>query len=86
MALLGISFALLVTPLTASVISSVEPNDEGLASGINNATSRVAQLLGVALAAGVASLEPGFQIGFIAAAALTMAGALAVAVTVPPGA
>lgn len=86
MALLGISFALLVTPLTASVISSVEPNDEGIASGINNAISRVAQFLGIALAAGIASLEPGFQIGFIAAAALTMAGALAVAVTVPPGA
>jgi EmrB/QacA subfamily drug resistance transporter len=85
MTLLGISFAVLVTPLTASVISSVERNDEGLASGINNAISRVAQLFGVALAASIASLEPGFQIGFIAAAAVTMAGALAVAVSVPPG-
>ena len=85
MTLLGISFAVLVTPLTASVISSVERNDEGLASGINNAISRVAQLFGVALAAGIASLESGFQIGFIAAAAVTMAGALTVALTVPPG-
>jgi EmrB/QacA subfamily drug resistance transporter len=85
MTLLGISFAVLVTPLTASVISSVERNDEGLASGINNAISRVAQLFGVALAASIASLEPGFQIGFIAAAAVTMAGALTVAVSVPPG-
>jgi EmrB/QacA subfamily drug resistance transporter len=85
MTLLGISFAVLVTPLTASVISSVERNDEGLASGINNAISRVAQLLGIALAASIASLEPGFQIGFMAAAAVTMAGALTVAVSVPPG-
>jgi MFS family permease len=85
MTLLGISFAVLVAPLTASVISSVERNDEGLASGINNAISRVAQLFGIALAASIASLEPGFQIGFIAAAAVTMAGALAVAVSVPPG-
>jgi len=85
MALLGISFAALVTPLTASVMSSVERNDEGLGSGINNAASRVAQLIGVAPAAGIASLEFGFQIGFITAAALTMAGALAVATTVPPG-
>jgi EmrB/QacA subfamily drug resistance transporter len=85
MTLLGISFAVLVAPLTASVISSVERNDEGLASGINNAISRVAQLLGVAFAASMASLEPGFQIGFIAAAAVTMAGALTVAVSVPPG-
>jgi EmrB/QacA subfamily drug resistance transporter len=84
MALLGISFAVLVTPLTASVISSVEQSDEGLASGINNATSRVAQLVGVALAAGIASLPFGFQIGFIAAAAVTLAGAVTVAVTVPP--
>jgi EmrB/QacA subfamily drug resistance transporter len=84
MALLGISLAVLVTPLTASVISSVERSDEGLASGMNNATSRVAQLVGVALAAGIALLESGFQIGFIAAAAITMLGALTVAVTVPP--
>jgi EmrB/QacA subfamily drug resistance transporter len=84
MALLGISFAILVAPLTASVLSSVEESDEGLASGINNATSRVAQLVGVALAAGIASLASGFQIGFIAAAFVTMAGALTVAVTVPP--
>src|SRR5215470_10144452 len=81
--LLGISMAVLVAPLTASVISSVEQSDEGLASGINNAASRVAQLVGVALAAGLASLPSGFQIGFIAAAAVTMAGALTVAVTVP---
>jgi EmrB/QacA subfamily drug resistance transporter len=85
MVLLGISFAVLITPLTATVISSVERGDEGLASGINNAASRVAQLLGVALAAGLASLESGFQVGFIAAAAVTMAGALTVAVTVAPG-
>ena len=52
MTLLGISFAVLVTPLTASVLSSVAQADEGLASGINNAASRVAQLAGVALAAG----------------------------------
>ena len=84
MALLGISFAVLVTPLTASVISSVDRSDEGLASGINNATSRVAQLVGVALAAGIASLPYGFQIGFVAAASVALAGALTVAVMVPP--
>ena len=50
--LLGISFAVLIAPLTASVMSSVEKSDEGLASGVNNAASRVAQLGGVALAAG----------------------------------
>ncbi len=85
MALLGISFAVLVAPLTASVISSVARDDEGLASGINNATSRVAQLIGVALAAGVASLQFGFQIGFFTAAVVAVAGAVTVAMMVPPG-
>ena len=42
MTLLGISSAMLVAPLTASVLSSVTQADEGLASGINNAASRVA--------------------------------------------
>src|SRR3546814_398166 len=43
MTLLGLSFAVLVAPLTASVMSSVDQADEGLASGINNAASRIAQ-------------------------------------------
>ena len=84
MGLLGISFAVLVAPLTASVLSSVTDSDEGLASGINNAVSRVAQLAGIALAAGVASYSAGYAIGLIAAGLSAAAGALVVAVTVPP--
>jgi hypothetical protein len=45
-----------VAPLTASVMPSVKTSDEGLASGINNVASRVAQLAGVALAAGLGTL------------------------------
>jgi EmrB/QacA subfamily drug resistance transporter len=77
--LLGISFAVLVAPLTASVMSSVSESDEGLASGINNAISRVAQLAGVAMAAGLGSLMSGYLIGFLAAAVLSATGALTVA-------
>jgi EmrB/QacA subfamily drug resistance transporter len=84
MTLLGVSFAVLVAPLTASVLSSVAPSDEGLASGINNAASRVAQLAGIALAAGLGSLMSGYRIGLIAAAAAAVAGALAMACTLPP--
>lgn len=83
MALLGLSFAVLVAPLTASVLSSVTDADEGLASGINNAMSRVAQLAGIALAAGVASYSMGYAIGLIAAALSSAAGALAIAMAMP---
>jgi EmrB/QacA subfamily drug resistance transporter len=75
--LLGLSFAVLVAPLTASVMSSVAQADEGLASGINNTASRIAQLVGVAVAAGLGALVSGFQFGLAAAAALSLAGAVA---------
>jgi EmrB/QacA subfamily drug resistance transporter len=78
-ALLGLSFAVLVAPLTASVMSSVAQADEGLASGINNAASRIAQLAGVAIAAGLGALMSGYRLGLAAAAALSVAGAVAAA-------
>ncbi len=86
MALLGVSFAVIAAPITAAVLSSVTETDEGLASGINNAASRVAQLGGVALAAGVASFASGYRLGLLIAAAVSIAGALVVAATVPPAA
>ena len=85
MALLGVSFAILVAPLTASVMSSVTDADEGLASGINNDMSRIAQLAGVALAAGLASYSSGYRAGMIAAAVLSAAGAGVMAKTKLPG-
>ncbi|KXF74960.1 arabinose ABC transporter permease [Paramesorhizobium deserti] len=86
MTLLGLSFAVLVAPLTASVMSSVDQADEGLASGVNNAASRIAQLVGVALAAGVASFAFGYEIGLVTAAILSIAGALTAAAMVRPAA
>lgn len=84
MTLLGLSFAVLVAPLTAAVMSSVEESDEGLASGINNAASRIAQLAGVALAAGVGTYALGYQIGLAMAAASSLAGAMTAAMTLGP--
>jgi MFS family permease len=84
MGLLGIAFAVLVAPLTAAVMSSVADADGGLASGVNNAASRAAQLAGVALAAGVAALSAGHVIGLLIAAALSLAGAAVAALTLDP--
>ena len=86
MTLLGVSFALLVPPLTAAVLSSVTDDDEGLASGVNNTVSRIAQLVGVAFAAGVASYSAGYAASLAAAAAFSAAAALATAAMLPrPG-
>jgi len=86
MLLLGISFALVVAPLTASVMSSVSDADEGLASGTNNAVSRIAQLTGIAVSAGVASFAFGYRAGLILAAICAVAGAVTMAVMLPkPG-
>jgi len=86
MALLGLSFAVLVAPLTASVLSSLETSDEGLASGVNNAVSRIAQLVGIAVAAGVASYSLGYELGFAIGAVTSFAAAVTIAARVPPAA
>ena len=85
MTLLGLSFAVLVAPLTASIMSSVDQADEGLASGINNAASRIAQPAGVALATGVASFASGYEVG-LAVAAATSIGAFTASMTLTPAA
>ncbi|MDX1655870.1 MAG: MFS transporter [Candidatus Competibacteraceae bacterium] len=48
-ALLGLGMALSAAPLTAAVVDSVEELRVGLASGVNNAISRAAALLAIAL-------------------------------------
>jgi EmrB/QacA subfamily drug resistance transporter len=83
MTLLGISFAVLVAPLTAAVMSSVRDDDEGLASGVNNAVSRIAQLVGIALAAGLASYSFGYRTSMATAAAFALAAAAVTAAMLP---
>jgi len=83
MAILGISFAVLIAPLTAAVMSSLGQADSGLASGVNNSVSRVAQLAGIAIAAGVSSYSFGYQVGLAMAAVVTAMAVLTIAVRVP---
>lgn len=78
MALLGVAFAAMIGPLTSAVMSSVDPKDEGLASGMNNAASRIAQLFGVALAAGLASFAGGYGVALVMAAIASALGAVIV--------
>ena len=54
MFVVGLGLALLVAPLTAAVMANAADNEQGAASGINNATARVAGLIAVALMGRVA--------------------------------
>lgn len=55
----GLGLALTVAPLTAAVLSSAEAAMTGIASGVNNAVSRVAGLFAVAALPVVAGLSGG---------------------------
>lgn len=74
--LFGIGMALFVAPLTATVMASVENSSSGIASGINNALSRVAGLVVIALL-GLAGTGSTFRFTMVFCAILAAAAGIA---------
>jgi EmrB/QacA subfamily drug resistance transporter len=94
MLVFALGLACLVAPLTATVMGSVPTDEVGVASGTNNAVSRTASLLSVAVLPPLAGLtgeryrlpeamSHGYRVVAVICIGLLILGAVAVTLTVP---
>ncbi|WP_431953742.1 MFS transporter [Nocardia lijiangensis] len=90
----GLGLAVLVAPLTGAVLGAVPASEAGIASGVNNAVARTAQLLAVAALPGLAGItgsltdpaafDDGFETAMWICVGLLATGALIAAVLLRP--
>ncbi|MGW4477734.1 MFS transporter [Rhodococcus triatomae] len=88
----GLGLSALVAPLTGAVLGSVSTDRAGIASGVNNAVARTAQLLAVAALPGLAGItdygdaavfDSGFRVAMLICAGLMLLGSVIAAALVP---
>ena len=75
--LFGIGLSITVAPLTSAVLGSIKTAQAGIGSAVNNAVSRIAGLIAVAIIgvfAGTSLDLEGFRVGIVICAALLFIG------------
>jgi MFS family permease len=86
MVLLGFGLAIMVAPLTSTVLGAVPPGAEGIGSAVNNAAARIASLVAIAASGAIVGGvldDAGFRRGATATAVLLAAAAATSAVWIP---